>query len=104
MRPIAVLLLIAVTATALASDPVVNDEFFENKVRPILVAECVKCHGSEKQKGGLRLDSRANMLKGGDTGPAVKPGDPAASRIIQFTRYDDHIKMAAGGELQDEKT
>jgi len=52
-------------------------DFFEKKIRPVLSEQCYKCHSatSEKLKGGLRLDSRDAMLKGGDTGPAVAPGD-----------------------------
>ena len=46
-------------------------EFFEQKIRPVLVAECYECHAGKKHKGGLALDSRAGLLKGGDTGPGV---------------------------------
>src|SRR5947209_6704270 len=56
-------------------------EFFEKKIRPVLVENCSQCHGAAKQKGMLRLDSRAALLKGGETGPAVVPGDPARSLI-----------------------
>jgi hypothetical protein len=50
--------------------------FFESKIRPVLATKCASCHsaGAEKLKGGLRVDSRAGLLKGGDTGPAVVPG------------------------------
>src|SRR5262245_61376385 len=51
------------------------ERFFENKVRPLLAEHCFKCHGEEKHKGGLRLDSRAAILTGGDQGPALVPGD-----------------------------
>jgi cytochrome c553 len=66
-------------------------EFFENKVRPVLVAHCYACHSAEasKLKAGLRLDSRAAILKGGDTGPAVVPGQPDESLLIQAVRYKD---------------
>src|SRR4051794_25392371 len=57
-------------------------EFFESKVRPILVTRCLRCHGSEKQKGNLRLDSSDGMRSGGDSGPAVAPGDPEQSPLI----------------------
>ena len=50
-------------------------EFFENRIRPLLVANCVSCHGPQKQKGGLRLDSGPGLLEGGDAGPVVLPGD-----------------------------
>ena len=64
-------------------------EFFEKKVRPVLVERCYECHGEEKQKGGLRLDSREGMLKGGDTGPAIVPGKPAESLLIKGISYQD---------------
>src|SRR5436190_22909897 len=48
-------------------------EFFEARVRPILVERCGKCHGARKQSSGLRLDSRRAILEGGDSGPAVIP-------------------------------
>jgi cytochrome c553 len=66
-------------------------EFFENKVRPVLVTHCYSCHSAEtsKLKAGLRLDSRAAILKGGDTGPAVVPGQPEESLLIQAVRYKD---------------
>src|SRR6516164_8420851 len=59
-------------------------EFFEKKIRPVLIEQCYSCHSTEakKQKGGLLLDSRAGLLKGGDTGPALVPGKPADSLII----------------------
>lgn len=62
---------------------------FEQEIRPVLVAECLKCHGPKKQKGGLRLDSRAAILKGGDSGPALEPGKPEASLLISALRYTD---------------
>jgi len=68
-----------------------NVEFFENKIRPVLIAACYKCHSSEpgnKIKGGLVLDTRAGLLKGGDTGPAVVPGDPGKSLLMKAIRYE----------------
>lgn len=61
-------------------------EFFERRVRPILVENCVSCHGPEKQKSGLRLDSRPGMLKGSESGPVVTPGDPDDSVLIEAVR------------------
>jgi len=57
-------------------------EFFEREVRPVLAEHCHGCHGPEKQKSGLRLDSRALVLKGGEIGLVVVPGKPEASRLI----------------------
>jgi mono/diheme cytochrome c family protein len=69
-------------------------EFFENKIRPILAHNCFECHGPEKQKAGLRLDSRAAALAGGDLGPALIEGNPDKSLMIQAVRYtDDHLQM-----------
>ncbi len=58
-------------------------EFFESKIRPVLVGECYDCHGARKAKGGLRLDSREAMLAGGDSGALFVPGDPDKSLLIQ---------------------
>jgi len=65
--------------------------FFESKIRPVLVERCYECHSAEadKIKGGLVLDSRAGVLKGGDTGPAITPGDPSASLLIEAVRHND---------------
>ncbi len=71
-------------------------EFFESKIRPILVDDCYKCHSaqSEKVKGGLLLDTRDGLLKGGDTGPAIVPGDAEKSLLIKAVRYtDDKLQM-----------
>ena len=73
--------------------------FFENKVRPILVANCHKCHGEKKQEGTLRLDAKAAILAGGETGPAIVPGKPEESLLIEAINYkslqmppDRHLK------------
>ena len=60
-------------------------EFFETEIRPLLAEQCFQCHGAalETPFGGLRLDSRDGLLSGGDSGPAVVPGDPAASPLVQ---------------------
>src|SRR6478752_4980470 len=80
---------------ALADDPgEASESFFELKVRPILAGACVKCHGEKKASGGLRLDSREAMLSGGDSGPAVVPGDPEGSPLVLAVRHtDDALKM-----------
>jgi hypothetical protein len=58
-------------------------EFFETKIRPVLVAECYECHDAKKQKGDLRLDYRDGLLKGGEEGPAIVPGDAKKSILLQ---------------------
>jgi len=76
-------------------------EFFEKQVRPVLVAQCLKCHGPEKQKGGLRLDSKAAMLSGGDSGPAMIVGNADDSRLIKAIRYNDTVQMPPSKKLAD---
>lgn len=73
---------------------------FETAVRPILATRCVKCHGSEKQESGLRLDSRQAMIKGGDSGPAIVPGKPEESLLIEAIRYDSY-EMPPDEQLPD---
>jgi hypothetical protein len=69
---------------ALAADLKPADvEFFEAKIRPVLVAECYECHDAKKQKGDLRLDHRDGLLKGGEEGPSIVPGDAKKSILLQ---------------------
>lgn len=75
--------------------------YFENEVRPVLAQSCIKCHGSEKQEGGLRLDSLEHMLTGGDSGPAIAPGAVADSLIVSAIRYQD-LEMPPSGQLSPE--
>src|SRR5262249_19839251 len=67
--------------------------FFENQVRPLLAEQCHKCHGADKQRGDLRLDSRKAILEGGQSGPALVPGKPDMSRIIDAVNYRNGIEM-----------
>src|SRR5262245_3122185 len=68
-------------------------DFVERRVRPVLVENCVRCHGPKKQMGGLRLDSRDTLLRGGDNGPVVEPGSPETSRLVQAVRHSGDLKM-----------
>jgi hypothetical protein len=76
-------------------------DFFEKKVRPLLAEHCSRCHGREgKVKGGLRLDNRAGLLKGGESGPALVPGKPDESLLIKAVRYaDPDLRMPPKGKL-----
>jgi hypothetical protein len=77
-------------------------EFFERRIRPLLADSCLKCHGPEKQWAGLRLDSREAILAGGESGPAVIPGDPEGSLLIRAVRHaDDAPKMPEEGQLSE---
>src|SRR5690349_15073791 len=65
-------------------------EFFEKKVRPILVAHCYTCHAADtKPSGDLRVDDRNGLFTGGKTGPAIVAGDPARSLLIQRVTHKD---------------
>ena len=90
----------ATIASATALTPQ-QTEFFETKIRPLLTKNCYKCHSSEslKVKGGLLLDTRDGLLKGGDTGPAIVPGDPDKSLLIKAVRYTDaDLQMPPKGD------
>src|SRR5262245_44903539 len=78
MRTCLVLALLAV-----GTSPVVADDAFEKEVRPLLVKHCVGCHGPDKQKAGLRLDTKAGWQTGGASGPAIRPGKPDESLLVK---------------------
>lgn len=78
-------------------------EFFETKVRPVLSEYCHGCHGPDKQRGGLRLDHIESILAGGDSGPALVPGETAESRISRAIAYEDvDLQMPPKGILPKE--
>lgn len=80
-------------------------DFFESKIRPVLVERCAACHsaGAPSVQGGLRVDSRQALLEGGASGPAILPGNPDRSRLIQALTYaDEALQMPPGGKLSDE--
>ena len=77
-------------------------DFFESKIRPVLAEHCYGCHSTEakKQRGGLLLDTKAALLAGGDTGPALVPKKPKESLLIKALRYDDpELRMPPKGKL-----
>jgi hypothetical protein len=90
-------------SVAFAADPSPEQaERFEKTVRPLLVEHCYKCHSAEskKVKGGLRVDGRKHLLDGGDGGPAVVPGDPAKSKLIEAVKYTNNdLLMPPKGKL-----
>ncbi len=89
----------------LAADPDPKGiEFFENKIRPVLIEHCYECHSTlaqekKKLKGGLLLDSKEGLLAGGDTGPAIVPGKAKDSLLIQSLHYGGELKMPRKGKL-----
>ena len=86
------------------ADEAKNMEFFEKKVRPLLLEHCSKCHSSQekKTKGGLDLDTRESTLQGGDTKAAIVPGKPTESLLIQSIGYNSDIKMPPKGKLSEQ--
>jgi hypothetical protein len=103
--PLFGLAVILIPSPSVAQDvsPEALDQF-EKKVRPILIERCFKCHSatSPKLKGGLRLDSREGLLKGGDSGPSLVPGSPEKSRLVEAVRYTNvDLQMPPKGKLTD---
>ncbi|MEC9095868.1 MAG: c-type cytochrome domain-containing protein, partial [Planctomycetota bacterium] len=78
-------------------------EFFESKIRPVLVQHCYQCHAVDAKniQGGLVLDSREGTLKGGDSGPSVVPKNPAESLVISALKFES-FEMPPKGRLSDE--
>lgn len=94
----------AVGHIALANDAA-KLEHFEKKIRPVLVAQCYSCHSAEAAKGGklkgdLQLDTRAALLAGGESGPAIVPGKPAESPLLAALKFED-LEMPPDGKLSD---
>ncbi|MEN9572650.1 MAG: hypothetical protein RL514_505 [Verrucomicrobiota bacterium] len=88
----------ATTAATLTPE---QTAFFENRIRPLLASQCLKCHSAAegKTKGGLALDTREGVFKGGDSGPSVIPGNPDKSPLIRAVRYTDpNLQMPPKGE------
>ena len=85
----------SLSGAVLADDAASSGEeaFFESRVRPVLAEQCWSCHGAKKQEGGLRLDSRAALLRGGDGGAVVELTDVAASRLLSAVRRDGDLEM-----------
>ena len=79
-------------------------EFFEKKIRPVLAEHCYECHSvnAKRLEGKLRLDSRSSHLKGGDTGPAIVPGDADSSLLVDAIRYES-LEMPPRGKLKKQE-
>ena len=92
-------ILFAVASPATADTPA-GVEFFEKRIRPVLVKHCYRCHSAaaKRAKGGLRLDTREEVRRGGDSGPAVVPGKPDRSLLIKAVR-NESLEMPPGKPL-----
>ncbi len=106
-RALVPLLVLGLAASARAAEPDAKGvEFFERKVRPILAERCYGCHSAQAKKvrGGLLLDTREGWAKGGDTGPAIVPGDPGKSLLVQAIQWtDETLQMPPKGKLPPEE-
>jgi cytochrome c len=76
------------TPTASAHEDASKPEFYTTKVKPIFDANCARCHGGMNHRGGLNIDTRESLLKGGHTGPAIVPGDPSKSLLVTLIRHE----------------
>ena len=96
---------VALTALLSCAPLAVADEhadFFEKKIRPVLVEHCFKCHGDKKTENGLRVDSLEALIKGGDIGPGIVPGEPDKSLLILALKYEkEDLEMPPKGKLDD---
>ena len=103
----ALTILLGAAPAAADGVPAAPADFFERRIRPLLVERCLGCHGAEEAAGRLRLDSRAGWQQGGERGPAITPGDPSASLLIRaVTHHDEKLRMPpeeAGGRLTDDE-
>jgi mono/diheme cytochrome c family protein len=93
--------LVTLAVPCAAADPQATvDDLFEIHARPLLVAHCIRCHGEAKQEAGLNLATRAGLLAGGDSGPAIVPGKPEESLLLEALRYES-LEMPPTGRLDD---
>jgi hypothetical protein len=101
MRNACWLLTLVTASMCLAQVPSEQAEFFEKKIRPVLAGNCYGCHNSKMKTpmGGLQIDTRDGLLRGGDSGKAIIPGDPESSRLVQAISYTHDLKMPPSGKL-----
>ena len=94
--------LVSASAIVAAAEtvPTAADDLFEIHARPLLVANCIRCHSEVKQEAGLNLSTRDGLLAGGDSGAAVVPGKPAESLLLEALRYES-FEMPPTGKLDD---
>ena len=84
-----------------AATPEEANTFFETNIRPLFARQCGACHSTTAAMGGLRLDGRENLLKGGSRGPSVVPGKPAESLLLAAVMQSGSLKMPPSGKLKD---
>jgi len=102
--PLAILFLFLSSVTPARAESAAKLEYFEKHVRPLLIEHCYSCHSAEagKIKGSLRLDHRGGLLQGGDSGPAIEPGQADGSLLLEAVRYESY-EMPPKGKLSDKE-
>ena len=90
-----------VAMPALANAQEDGAAFFETNIRPLFARQCQACHSTAAGMGGLRIDSRENLIKGGARGPAVVPGKPSESLLMNAVMQSGSLKMPPSGKLKD---
>ncbi len=99
---VACLILIGIPVLVTAQEKTIEAErLFESKIRPLLIERCFKCHAEAKAKGGLRLDSREFLLRGGETGPAIVAGKPEESLLVHAVKHQNGLAMPPDGKLTE---
>ena len=76
------------TKSVQAHEDASKPEFYTARVKPIFDTNCARCHGGINHRGGLNIDTREALLKGGHTGPAIVPGDPSKSLLLTLIRHE----------------
>jgi cytochrome c len=76
------------TVQAAGQDEAATPEFYTTRVQPIFQANCYRCHGGMNHRGGLNIQTRAGLLKGGHEGPVLIPGDPTNSLLVRLIRHE----------------
>lgn len=104
MRYFSVIVVLISSARAMvAAEPTKAQlELFEKTIRPLLTEKCHRCHGPEKQKSGLRLDTKDGFLAGGESGPAYNADNPAESLLLDAVRYG-RFQMPPDRKLADDE-
>ena len=93
------------TRVAAQADPAASPQFYTEQVKPILENNCFRCHGGMFHRGGLSMNTRASMLKGGHDGAVIVPGDPEHSLLVKLIRHEgpakDPMPMPPKSKLSD---
>jgi hypothetical protein len=103
LRPSIIWFTWLIVGMATTAAPGADRDYFENHIRPMLVKHCLKCHGPKKQEAGFRMDSRAMLMRGGDSGAVIVPKKPAESLLIKYVRHDGEIKMPPDKKLDGQQ-